>query len=364
MRATFGWAALAGERSVSTTVKDIARHVGLSVTTVSRALNDHGDVAAATKARIRAVADELDYHPNLAARSLQNSRSETLGLVIPRALHRPNDIFWLEFIAGMESACSRRGFDLLLSATEAEDEESRSLERLVRGRRVDGLVVCDIRTDDRRIRQMQRLKVPFVAFGRNAAETDYNYIDVDGAAGVRDAVQHLIFLGHQRIAYLGLDPRFGFSRFRLDGYRQGLKSAGLPYNPALVREGLTEATAPGAVQELLAHENRPTAMCAAADFLALAILPVAREQGLSIPRDLSVIVFDDNLSVQRADPPLTAIDQPNRRLGEEAATVLLDRVRGPDRPLVQRLFTPTLIFRSSTAAASGAQGGQSETTVA
>jgi DNA-binding LacI/PurR family transcriptional regulator len=349
---------------VSATVKDIARQVGLSVTTVSRALNDHDDVAPATKARIRAVAERLDYHPNAAARSLQNNRSNTLGLVIPLSLHRSQDVFWLEFIGGMAGVCSDRGFDLLLSATEAEDTESDSLSRLVRGRRVDGLVVCDIRTNDRRIGQLRRLHVPFVAFGRDAANVDYSYVDVDGVAGVRQAVLHLIYLGHQRIAYLGLDPRFGFSAFRLQGYQDAFEVSGLSFDPELVREGLTETTAHSAIQELLAREDRPTAVFAAADFLALAVLPAAHARGLSIPRDLSVVVFDDNLSTQGANPPLTAVGQPNRELGEEAAQVLLERVEFPGAPPKQQLFEPSLVMRASTAPLSDMGGEQTKATVA
>jgi LacI family transcriptional regulator len=349
---------------VSATVKDIARHVGLSVTTVSRALNDHDDVAPATKARIRGVAYELDYHPNAAARSLQNRRSNTVGLVIPLLFHRSQDAFWLEFIGGMAGVCSERGFDLLLSATEAEDEESSSLARLVRGRRVDGLVVCDIRMNDPRIGRMQRLHVPFVAFGRNAVDSDYCYVDVDGAAAVRQAVMHLIYLGHQRIAYLGLDPRFAFSHFRLEGYQDALRLSDLPYDPGLVCQGLTEGTVAATVQHLLEMEDRPTAIFAAADFLALAVLPVARAHGLSVPRDLSLIVFDDTLSVQRAEPPLTAIGQPNRRLGEQAARMLLERIENPDGPAIQQLFEPSLVVRSSSAPLSDLQGGDIAATVA
>lgn len=332
------------------TVKDIARQVGLSVTTVSRALNDHADVAQTTKARIRAAADALDYHPNAAARSLQNNRSNALGLVIPLALHRSYDAFWLEFIGGMAASCARHGVDLLLSAAEGEEEGPQSFQRLVRSRRVDGLVLCDIRADEPRIRQLQKLRVPFVAFGRTTEQADYSYIDVDGAAGSLEGMQHLTRLGHRRIAYLGLDPTFGFSYFRLAGYREAFQQPGLQYDPDLVFEGLTEETAPVVADKLCTMVNRPTAVLTAADFLALAVLRAARAHGLAVPDDLSVVVFDDNLPVQHADPPLTAIRQPNRQLGEESGDLLLQRVRNPDAPPVQRLMKPALIVRSSTRA--------------
>lgn len=332
---------------MGTTARDVARHVGLSVTTVSRALNGHSDVAPATKARIRAVADQLNYHPNAAARTLKINRANALGLVIPLGLHHSYDAFWLEFIGGMAASCARHGVDLLLSATDDTEHAPTSFERQVRGRRVDGVVVCDIRGDDPRIDWLLNAEVPFVAFGRTVGRTDFCYVDADGTAGAREAMQYLIGLGHTRIAYLGLDPAFGFSHFRLAGYREVL-SAVHQYDPELVFEGLTEDSAPAVARSLFSGPDRPTAVLASADFLALALIRAAREERLSIPTDVSVVVFDDNPSVQRADPPLTAISQPNRRLGMEAGELLLDRLAHPEVGPIHRLVIPSLIIRSST----------------
>jgi DNA-binding LacI/PurR family transcriptional regulator len=331
------------------TIKDIAREVGLSVTTVSRALSDHDDVAEHTKARIREVADRLDYHPNAVARSLQNRRSNAIGLVIPPIFHRAYDAFWLEFIGGMATVCAQRGVDLLLSAIDAPRELDLSLQRLVRSRRIDGVLICDVRRTDPRIAYLQKHDLPFVAFGRTIGEKNYSFIDVDGAAGVLQAISHVQTLGHRRIAFLDVDTSFSFAYFRLEGYREALARADVPFDPELVHEGLTEHSAVLAARRLFAMRNRPTAIFAAADYLALAVLKTAREAGLEIPRDLSLAVFDDNLVVQQADPPLTAIGQPNRRLGEEAADLLLARIARPDQPLAQRLVVPALTIRHSTA---------------
>ncbi len=332
-----------------TTIKDVARHVGLSVTTVSRALNNYDDVADTTRSRIREAASRLDYHPNAAARRLQGSRANTIGLVIPLALHRSYDAFWSEFIGGVAGTCSKRGVDLLVAATDGEDTPGASFQRLVRGGRVDGLLICDVRDADERIADLRKRRLPFVAFGRTIGVPNYSYIDVDGAAGVVSAVEHLIGLGRRRIAYLGLDPYFGFSYFRFHGYRTALDAARLCYDESLVCHGLREESVPAAVAALLALAARPTAIIAAADFLALGALKAAREAGLVIPDDLSLVTFDDSLLVQHAEPPLTAIGQPNRCLGEEAAALLLDHVDDPSLPPARRLVTPTLIARGSTA---------------
>jgi LacI family transcriptional regulator len=316
---------------------------------VSRALNGHDDVAESTKARIREAARALDYHPNAVARSLQNNRTNALGLVISSIFHRTYDPFWLEFIGGMASVCAQNSLDLSLSVDGGPAEATPTFQRWVRSRRVDGLVVCDVRTTDARLAYLAKHRVPFVAFGRTIAGHDYPYIDVDGAVGVTQALAHLTQLGHQHIAYLGLDPDFGFSHFRLIGYKEGLARAGLRYNPALVYEGLTEASVGAAAARLLALPHRPTAVVAAADFVALAVLRIARGAGLAVPGDLSLVVFDDSLPVQQAEPPLTAISQPNKRLGEEAAALLIDRIANPEGRVAQRLIVPGLVTRQSTA---------------
>jgi len=333
------------------TIKDVARAVGLSVTTVSRALNDYDDVAEATRVRVREAAALLDYHPNAVAQSLQGNRANTVGLVIPLVLHRSYDAFWSEFIGGVAGTCARRGVDLLVAATDATDGRDApavSFQRLVRGRRVDGLLLCDIRDEDERIAYLRARRLPFVAFGRTVGAPDYSYIDVDGAGGVARAVESLLQLGHRRIAYAGLDRHFGFSYFRFEGYRMALARAGLACDDALVRHDLSEETVPEALAALLALPDRPTAIVAAADFLALAILRASRDAGLRVPDDLSLVVFDDSLLVQHAEPPLTAIAQPNARLGAEAAALLLDRVADPSLPPAQRLVAPTLTLRQST----------------
>ena len=331
------------------TMRDIARELRLSVTTVSRALNNHDDVALETRAQVHEVARRLDYHPNAVARSLQNSRADTIGLLIPAILHRAYDAFWLDFIGGVASACARCGSDLLLSAVSSSEGANDDFKRFVRGRRVDGLLLCDIQGSDPRIAYLRQHRLPFVAFGRTLGPHDYSFIDVDGAAGVRQAVEHLIALGHRRIAYLGVSTEFSFSEFRLRGYREALARAGIAYDERLVHEDLTAPMATAVVTRLLDLTNRPTALFASADFLALAAVKTARSMGLDVPADLSLVVFDDSVLVEQAEPPLTAVNQPNRRLGEEAAELLLQRIEQSGVPLVQRLVIPSLTQRFSTA---------------
>lgn len=338
--------------TATTTIKDVARQVGLSVTTVSRALNDYDDVAATTRARVQEVARALDYHPNAHARSLQGSRANTVGLVIPLVVHHSYDAFWLEFVGGVAAACASRGVDLLVAtadAYDAHDAIGHGLQQLARSRRVDGVLVGDILQNDPRIAYLQKRRFPFVAFGRTVGTHDYPFVDIDGTAGVVQAMDYLFSLGHRRIAYFGLDPAFGFSHYRFLGYQQALKRVSIPCDPVLVRHCLTEAAVPEELAALLYLADPPTAVFATADFLALATLKAAHALGRVVPGDLSLIAFDDSLLVQHAEPPMTAVSQPNRQLGEQAAALLLDRVAAPDAPLVQRLVVPALVTRASSA---------------
>jgi LacI family transcriptional regulator len=251
-----------------TTIKNVAQRTGVSVTTVSRALNDYDDVAEDTRSRIKRTAELLDYHPNKVARSLQGSCTNVVALVVPFLLHRPYDAFWLEFLGGMAVRCADEGCDVLLSVSEAHDAPNPAFERLVRGHGVDGLILCDLRRNDARIGYMARHKLPFVAFGRTCGEQNYPFIDVDGDAGAYQAVQHLIGLGHRRIGYLGVDPSFSFSHFRLQGYCRALEQSECPRDPLLVREALSEENAEHAARAMLTLPGRPTAVFAAADFWA------------------------------------------------------------------------------------------------
>jgi DNA-binding LacI/PurR family transcriptional regulator len=330
------------------TMKDVARAVGLSVTTVSRALGDHGDVAEETKNRIRDVAKRLDYHPNATARSLQNSKANAIGLVIPSRFHHAYDSFWLDFIGGMAAVCARRGIDLVLSAIQSPGELDDDFKRLIRSRRIDGIVICDVRRTDARIEYLKKHNLPFTAFGRTTGQDGFSYIDVDSAAGIVQAMEYLVGLGHRRIGFMDVDSAFSFSHFRLSGYREALYRAKLTYDPSLMSLDVGVNEAQSAASRLLSLPQPPTAIIAAADYLALAVLKVARARGLSVPQDLSLAAFDDNLTIQQAHPAITAISQPNRRLGEEAASLLLDRVSNPESPLVQRIIVPTLVTREST----------------
>lgn len=334
------------------TIKDVARAADLSVTTVSRALNDHLDVAESTRAHVRSVAERLGYHPNHTARSLQGTRTNTIGLVIPQLMHRYVDSFWLEFIGGVTSVCSSAQLDLLISMGTSPAAEFEQYQRLVRSKRVDGVIVADVRLDDPRIRFLLHCNAPFVAFGRTLSGDDYPWVDVDGVAGLRLAVAHLLRLGHRRIAFLGTDRAFTFSHYRLLGYRQALSDAGLPGDERLVFQDLSlHSNFDAIVHNLLAMRPAATAIVAGADFLASGVLRHLRTRGLRVPDDISLLAFDDTLVTEHADPPLSCLRQDNRAIGERVARLLCARLQDADTDANHELIRPELVLRRSTAPA-------------
>jgi DNA-binding LacI/PurR family transcriptional regulator len=224
-------------------------------------------------------------------------------------------------------------------------------QRLVNTRRVDGVIVCDVRVRDPRVARLSQRKASFVTFGRVLGQDDYSWVDVDGISGVRAAVEHLLALGHRRIAYLGTPRAFSFTHFRHEGYQQALFAAGITYDRRLLVEDLdvrSDLHAP--MQGLMALDEPPTALIACADFLALGALRESRALGLRVPADLSLVAFDDTLITQQAEPPLTSVRQDNHAIGMRSAAALLRQLQGDGQSPTHELLQPSLIVRGSTTA--------------
>ena len=212
---------------MAVTLRDIAQKVGKSVTTVSRALNDYDDVGPETKARVLQVAEELGYSPSTLAQRLRKKRAETLGLSLPTYGPRFSDPFFSEFIAGVGNKASQRGYDLLVSTHPPGDEESQAYHQSIRGRRVDGFLVVRTRRVDTRIDILREAGFPFVAFGRTEGELDFPFVDMDGTQGMQLVADHLLQLGHKRIAYISPPGELMFAHYRMKGLRETLAKAGI-----------------------------------------------------------------------------------------------------------------------------------------
>lgn len=331
------------------TLKTIAQEAGLSITTVSRALAGYHDVSPETRQRVIAIAEQLGYQPNLAARHLRSKQTHTIGMVIPLTTYY-SDPFFMELLSGVGRQAAEYGYDLLLSAKQAGEEELIAYRRMVASSRIDGVIVARVWRDDPRIAFLQQAHHPFVAFGRSN-DGDYPYIEVDGVSGMRQLIRHLVERGHQRIALILSPANLAFTAVRYEGYLQGLAEAGLPIRQDYLVEGdLSQESGCAAAQCLLALPDPPTAIVACNDAMAIGAIQVARARGLKVGCDLAIAGFDDVPMAARADPPLTTVRQPIYDIGRQALDMLIRVIRHEPLEEPHVLITPELIVRESTGA--------------
>ncbi|MCB9422629.1 MAG: LacI family DNA-binding transcriptional regulator [Ardenticatenaceae bacterium] len=335
---------------MAATLKDIARKVGVSVTTVSRGLAGYSDVAAETRDRIMAVAAELGYSPNVTAQRLQKQRTDMLGFIMPTFGPRFSDPFFSEFIAGIGNEAAAHNYDLLVSthAPDSEGERNAYLRAVKKGW-VDGLIVVRTREDDARIQLLCEHQFPFVAFGRTSDALDFPYVDEDSAAGMRLLVQHFIDLGHERIAFISPPSGLMFGRYRLQGFYETMQANGLAVQPEWIVLGdMTQRGGAEAMESLLALQPRPTAVIGGNDLMAIGAINRIQQEGLQVGQDIAVGGFDDIPLAAYMSPPLTTIHQPIYEIGKATCAMLIEVINGrvPQNP--HTLLTPTLIVRASS----------------
>lgn len=335
---------------MTVTLRDIAHKLDLSITTVSRALAGYSDVAESTRQRVLQAAEEMGYYPNITARQLQAQRTDTLAFVIPTHGPRFSDPFFSELLAGIGNEAGRHGFDLLVS-TQApnSDAERETYRRIVHGRRADGVLVVRTRQNDERIHFLSEKRFPFVAFGRSDLNIDFPYVDEDSYAGIQFITQHMIDLGHRRIGFISAPHGLMFCKLRHDGYRRTLEENQVAVDESLIVHGdLTQRGGFKAAERLLGLPERPTAIIAANDLMALGTMSAAQKMGLAVGRDLSVSGFDDIPLAEHAHPPLTTVRQPIYEIGQRITRMLICLVQEETPCDTQVLLTPQLVVRNSS----------------
>lgn len=342
--------------AVRVTIKELAKRLNLSTSTVSKALNGYPHVAEETRQRVLAKAKDLGYRPDITARGLQARRTHLVAyswrLSTPEQFSPVLD----RFIHVMGAAAVRAGYHLLAFPTASDQAELEAYQELVRTHRVDGVVLSSTNENDPRVAYLSSTAFPFVAFGRAGTGWDYPWVDVDGRIGVGMAVDHLRELGHRRIGLIAWPPGSLSGEERYQGYSEALHRAGIPFDPALVvRAEHAESAGRRALASLLDFPagQRPTAVIAVSDLLALGAMNEAQDRGLIVGRDLSIIGFDDAPWAKYLRPPLTTLRQPVDEIGELIVRQLLQVIAGGSLPEDERhiLLKPALVVRASTGAA-------------
>jgi LacI family transcriptional regulator len=321
----------------------------VSRTTVSFVLNDRPDanIGEDTRRRVLAAAEELGYQVHGAARALAGGGSQTIGLVLRQNPEQvAADALLADTLWGIGSEAHKAGYRVLV---EPLPPRGGHYTDLVRSQRVDGLIVSGPRSDDAELAQLVAEAFPIILQGSLPGLAAPS-IDVDNRAGARTAVEHLLAIGHRRVACVTNAPRaYTAAEERLAGYHDALDGAGVAHDERLVVEGAFDATSGWlAVRDLLAGAPDVTAVFVASDVVAFGVLRGLREAGRRVPRDVSVVGFDDIPLARHFDPPLTTVHLPARALGEAAGRALVDRLAG--RPGSERLLLATeLVVRESTA---------------
>lgn len=333
------------------TSKDVAQLAGVSRTTVSLVLNKVPgiSISKATRQRVLEAAQTLNYHPNAAGQKLVSGKSKTLGLVLCQSHEQViTDAFLPQVILGVEQAALEQGFNVLLKPVELND--TNGYMRLVNEKHVDGIILSGPRQDDMEMVRLHREGVPFMLLGQ-LPDIDIPFVDVDAVAGAEAAVQHLIELGHQHIAMITNAPlSYTSAQQRRNGYLQALQKAGLELNESFIQEGsYTPASGYQAMSALLNQAPRPTAVFIASDVVALGAMLAARQAGLQIPRDISMVGFDDIPLAEFFDPPLTTLRLPAFGLGFAASERLIRLIRSEGLDQNKVLMDTTLIVRASSA---------------
>ena len=343
-------------------LKDIAQDLGLSVVTISKALRNHPDIAEETRKRVLRRVRELDYQPNMMARSLVTGRSYLVGLVVPGLMHP----FFAEIARSLSSVIGNYGYSLILSSSEEDPAlEAREMQQLT-ARRLDALVIASSGTDRAAFDRLESHNVPYVLVDREIPGLAANFVGVDDSAVGRIATQHLIDGNRRRIAHIrGRANSTGMRRF--EGYRQALVDSGLIYSDELVvaRSNVDiDSVRMGAeaMRILLKRKPRPDAVFAYNDPLAIGAIDAILEAGLRIPRDIAVIGcgnlhYNNSLRV-----PLSSIDQRSYTIGEHTAKILLRAIESKIKPNpVSVILEPSLVARESSLARATPQKGKLKT---
>jgi LacI family transcriptional regulator len=328
-------------------LRDLAQSLGLSITTVSRALDGYSDVSEATRARVRAAADLAAYRPHAAARRLRKGATEVVTLILPTEPGHFNEPFYIELLAPIGDRLARDGYDLTLIAATPGAEEMKTYRRVVEGRRADALIVVRTRRSDPRVQYLAEEEFPFVALGRTECSLPYAHVDGDGETGFQIATERLVRLGHRHITHVAAPSAFTFSGLRSLGYAGAMAAAGL--EPVMVEDMATEEGGYRAAKAALAVPPRPTALLCATDRMAIGALRAAREMKLVVPRDLSIIGHDNLPAGAFTDPPLSTMELPIVETGTRIAEVALKRLGGADPRDLSHLRAIEMIDRHSVA---------------
>lgn len=334
--------------SPQVTIKDIARILGISPSTVSRALKNHPDISETTKQAVNELANKLKYEPNAVALSLKHRRSNTIGVIIPEIVH----YFFSSVISGIEDVAYDAGFTVIIcQSNEKYDREVANVKTLL-SHRVDGVLVSISKETKQydHLYSIQERNVPMVFFDRIIPEIKTDHVIIDDLKASYDATKHLIEGGKKRIAHFAGPQNLLIGRERRAGYEQALREANLPVIPELIIEADSFDKAIKATNRLLDMQPPPDGIFAVNDLTAIGAMQTLQKHGVKIPKEIAVVGFSDGRFSGITNPNLTSVDQHGYEMGTVATEMLLKRLLNPNYnvPAQSRVLSTDLIVRGSS----------------
>jgi LacI family transcriptional regulator len=338
-------------KPVRVTISDVSDALGVTKSTVSRALNDYADISEATRLRVRRMAEKMGYHPLSHAQAIRTGQSKSLGFVVQMGDHDAQRPFLAEFLAGLSQGASAEGWTLTIAASDSDEATTKIFTDMIRNRKADGFILPRSMVVDPRVAMLREAEVPFVLFGRSSEPEGCAWFDVLGEQAMADAVSYLAQLGHRRIGFINGGMQYTYGALRREGYEAGMKAAGLEIHVEHVRENaMTLEAGEAAAMEILGSKAPPTALVCAVDMAALGVYRAAEKLGLQIGQDVSVIAYDGIPEGAHLRPPLSTNVVDFTLAGQRLSALLIQRIKGGAPEELRETVEATFLNRGSTGA--------------
>lgn len=331
------------------TLKDIALKAKVSRMTVSRVFSDRANVSKETRDKIEKIAEKMGYHPNLIARSLSSSRSMTIGILMPKTKNVFLDVYITQILSGISDITQDLNYRIMFFPFDYSQYQKNFYVSISRSNLVDGLILLKTRKDDKGIEELSASKFPFILVNHKNNSDKINYIDSCNVKGAKLAVEHLYKLGHRKIAFVTGEMHETNAIDRFNGFKKAMKEFDLPFRKEWIITGnFSKEKAFEESSKLFNSTDLPSAVFCSDDYMAIGVMNKIKEKGLSVPKDISVIGFDDIELSSYIKPTLTTIRQPIYEIGKRAAEYVLDLIEGRKKTPIHELLDVDLIIRDST----------------